>query len=51
MRTTFVWPLAAAKWSGVDPDEPTIGAELSRCLSEYRRGSLVERERENSING
>ena len=32
--TTFEWPLAAAKWSAVEPDEPTIGAEASRCLSE-----------------
>ena len=41
MRTTFSCPFAAAKWSGVAPDEPTIGAEVSLCLSlEYLRGSL-----------
>jgi hypothetical protein len=44
-RTMCVWPLAAAKWSGVAPVLPTMGAgvedEEDRVLSfEYRCGSL-----------
>jgi len=36
-----VLPLAAAKWSGVEPEVPTIGTEESRFLSfEYFRGNL-----------
>jgi hypothetical protein len=39
--TMLVLPFAAAKWRGVLPLVPTIGAEVSRFLSfEYRRGSL-----------
>jgi hypothetical protein len=33
VRTTLTWPCAAAKWSGVGPNEPTIRAKVSRCLS------------------
>lgn len=40
MRTTLAWPFAAAKWSGVAPEVPTIGAAESRLRSEYLRGSL-----------
>ena len=43
VRTTCSCPLAAAKWSGVAPELPTIGAEVSLCRSlEYLRGSLRE---------
>lgn len=28
------WPLAAAKWSGVEPDVPTMGVVVSRLRSE-----------------
>lgn len=34
VRTTFPCPFAAAKCSGADPEEPTIGTDVSRCLSE-----------------
>ena len=34
VRTTERWPLAAAKWSGVEPDVPTMGAAVSRLRSE-----------------
>ena len=37
---TCVWPLAAAKWRGVEPDVPIMGAEGERVLSEKRRGNL-----------
>ena len=41
VRTTCSWPFAAAKWRGVEPEVPTMGAEVSLCLSlEYFRGSL-----------
>jgi uncharacterized membrane protein YwaF len=30
--TMFVWLLAAAKWSKVDPDEPTMGAEAGKSV-------------------
>lgn len=29
-----MWPLAAAKWRGVEPDIPIMGAEGERVLSE-----------------
>jgi hypothetical protein len=32
--------LAAAKWRGVEPDVPIMGAEGERVLSEKRRGNL-----------
>jgi len=39
--TASVFPFAAAKWRGVDPEVPTIGTDESRFLSfEKRRGSL-----------
>jgi hypothetical protein len=33
MVTTLVLPLAAAKWRGVEPEVPTMGAEASLFLS------------------
>jgi hypothetical protein len=41
VRTTAVWPLAAAKCNDVEPGVPTIGRELLRCFSEvYSWGNL-----------
>ncbi len=43
VRTTCSCPFAAAKWRGVEPDVPIMGAEVSLCLSlEYFRGSLSD---------
>jgi hypothetical protein len=31
---TLVWLLVAVKWSRVEPDELTMGAEAAQCLLE-----------------
>ena len=37
---TEVWPLAAAKWRGAEPDEPMIGDEESLLQTEYHQDNL-----------
>ena len=50
VSTTCSCPFAAAKWRGVEPDDPTMGADVVLCLSlEYLRGSLERSTRQSLI--